>query len=308
MIAFLLLSAPIFGVVAVGWAATRSHLLDAHDLDTLAAFSFRFALPALVFRLIATQPIAHAFNPLYYGGYLASGGLIFGFTFAISRLGARNLTPHAAAYATTASTGNQGFLGPPLLLAFIGERGAGPLAMAILAEVMVLLSIGGALMGKTAGNSTTWRRAIESPLRNPIVVAVILGSLAAASGLSMATPLDRFLIFVGGAAGPTALFAVGGALALQRIDVTLLRDAATISAAKLIVYPVIVWLMLGHVLGMAPFWVHAGIITAALPSAGNTFVIAQRFGADPNRVSAAIVVSTILSVLTVPVSAWLILH
>jgi len=86
MIAFVLLSLPIFGVVALGWAATRTGLATPGALDALGAFSFRFALPALVLRLIAGQPLGRSFNPVFYGGYLASGGLIFALVFGLSRI------------------------------------------------------------------------------------------------------------------------------------------------------------------------------------------------------------------------------
>jgi predicted permease len=142
MISFFLLSLPIFAVIGVGWAATRTRLVSQGALDALNAFSFRFALPALLLRLIAGQPLRQSFNPEFYAGYLASGAIIFVLVLGTSRLVASRDLSTAGAHATTATVSNLGFLGPPLMLAFFGERGAGPLAMAILAEVMVLFSVG----------------------------------------------------------------------------------------------------------------------------------------------------------------------
>src|SRR6266403_3466804 len=149
MISFFLISLPIFGVIGVGWAATRTRLVAQGALDALNAFSFRFALPALLLRIIAGQPLRQSFNPEFYTGYLASGAIIFVLV-----------------------------LGPPLMLAFFGERGAGPLAMAVLAEVMVLLSVGSVLMAANGGP----KRGIGSlilrgTMFNPIVVAIVLGQL-----------------------------------------------------------------------------------------------------------------------------------
>ncbi|MBX6320941.1 MAG: AEC family transporter, partial [Rhodospirillaceae bacterium] len=146
MIRFVLLSLPVFGVVALGWAAMRVRLATPTILEALTAFAFRFALPALVLRLVAGQPFGRSFHPLFYGGYLASGGLVFALVFGLSRhLGGP--APAAGAHATTATVGNLGFLGPPLLLAFFGEGATGPLAMAILVEVAVLMSLGAMIMG-----------------------------------------------------------------------------------------------------------------------------------------------------------------
>jgi predicted permease len=75
MISFFLLSLPIFAVIGVGWAATRTRLVSQGALDALNAFSFRFALPALLLRLIAGQPLRQSFNPEFYIGYLASGAI-----------------------------------------------------------------------------------------------------------------------------------------------------------------------------------------------------------------------------------------
>jgi malonate transporter and related proteins len=309
MIGFFLLSLPVFGVIAVGWAATRAHLLGSGALDALNVFSFRFALPALVLRLIAGQPLRQSFNPGFYAGYLASGAVVFMLVLGVSRLIASSTVAAAGAHATTATVSNLGFLGPPLMLAFFGERGAGPLAMAILAEIMVLLSIGGVLMGAN-GDA---RRGIGSQILrgtvfNPVVTAIVLGAVLAGTGRALPEPITRFLAFLGGAAGPTALFALGGALALQRLDRGTAVAACLISLVKLLVYPLFTWLVLRHVMTLEPFWVQAGVLIACLPSAGNIYVLAQRYDADPPRVSAAILLSTIASVVTFPCAAWLVLR
>jgi hypothetical protein len=89
MISFFQLSLPIFAVIGVGWAATRTRLVAQGALDALNAFSFRFALPALLLRLIAEQPLRQSFNPAFYIGCLASGAIIVGTdrrTFAVISL------------------------------------------------------------------------------------------------------------------------------------------------------------------------------------------------------------------------------
>lgn len=309
MIAFLLLSLPIFGVVALGWIALRWRLAPPGAVDALGAYAFRFALPALVLRLVAGQPLGRSFNPAFCAGYLASGMLVFALVFALSRLLDRQNAAIAGARATAMTVSNLGFLGPPLVLAFFGERGAGPLAMAILAEVMVLLSLGGAIMGAASGGGAGLvSHLLRGTVLNPVVAAIALGAALAASGVALAGPVERFLGFLGGSAGPTALFAVGGALALQRIDRATALAAAGITAAKLVAYPLLVWFVLGRLLRLEPFWVEAGVLIAALPSAGSNYVLAQRYRADADRVSAAVVLSTLASVLTVPAAAWLMLR
>jgi predicted permease len=303
VISFLLLSLPIFGVVAVGFGAARTKVVNAAAIDVLGAFSFRFALPALVLQLIAKQPIREFFNPVFYGAYLACGACVFLIVLVVSR---QSLTS-ASGRATTASVSNLGFLGLPLMLAFFGDRAAGPLAMAILAEVMVLLSIGGVLMSSSASRDGIVRLILRGTVLNPIVAAIVVGAIIAATGWVLPDPLSRFLTFLGGAAGPTALFALGGALAVQSIDRATISAAAWITIAKLVLYPAIVWLVLDRILSLDAIWVQAGVLIAALPPAGNVYVMAKRYDADPEVVSAAIALSTIVSVLSVLFTAWLVL-
>jgi len=257
-------------------------------------------------RLIAGQPLRQSFNPEFYTGYLASGAIIFVLVLGTSRVVAARDLSTAAAHATTATVSNLGFLGPPLMLAFFGERGAGPLAMAILAEVMVLLSVGSVLMGANGGP----KRGIGSlilrgTMFNPVVVAIVLGAALAGTGLALPEAITRFLGFLGGAAGPAALFALGGALALQRLDRRTAVAACLITVAKLAVYPLLAWLILGRMMQLDAFWVNVGVLIACLPSAGNIYVLAQRHDADPQQVSAAILLSTIVSVVSFPCVAWL---
>lgn len=94
-------------------------------LDALGAFAFRFALPALVFRLIAGQPLGRSFNPIFYGGYLASGGLVFALVFAVSRILNKQTIAVAGARATTTTVGNVGFFGPPLKWCTLGVLTSG---------------------------------------------------------------------------------------------------------------------------------------------------------------------------------------
>ncbi|WP_213764835.1 hypothetical protein [Caballeronia sp. dw_19] len=73
-------------------------------------------------------------------------------------------------------------------------------------------------------------------------------------------------------------------------------------------YPLLTWFVLGYVMALDPFWVQAGVLIACLPSAGNIYMLAQRYDADRQRVSAAILLSTIASVMTFPCAAWLVLR
>jgi len=328
MLQFFLTSSPIFAVVALGFAAARFRLVGTEGLAAFASYAFNLALPALVASLLSRQPLAQAFDPRFFAALLGAGATVFAavalLTAALSRAG----LAVAGAHAQAATTGNLGFLGVPLLLAVLGERSAGPIAMAVLAEVGLLMPLGiacmrlgqgrgadngavdGAVAAAASGAVNGGRRGlardlVAATLLNPIVVGVILGAAVGLSGRHLPGPVDRFLAFVGSSAGPVALFALGGSLARRHLA----RDWGAVlgvAAAKLAVYPALAWALL-RAAGLGPEWVAAGVLIAALPTAANVFVFADRFDAVPERVSAEILVSTVAAVVTFPLVASLVL-
>src|SRR5258708_24982467 len=106
MTSFFLISLPIFAVIGVGWAATRTRVVGQGALDAVNALPFRLAAPALLLRVIAGQPLRQSFNPEFYTGYLASGAIIFVLVLGASRVVAARDLSTAAAHATTATVSN----------------------------------------------------------------------------------------------------------------------------------------------------------------------------------------------------------
>jgi malonate transporter len=307
LLSFFLASSPIFAVVAIGFAAARLGWLAPAGIAAFTAYAFDLALPALVTGLLARQPLHAVFDPRFFAALLGAGLLVFAATAAVSAVAGSGLGA-AGAHAQAATNGNLGFLGVPLLLSILGEQAAGPLAMAILAEVGVLMPLGIALMSLGRGREgerAVLRDTAQATLGNPIVLGVLVGAAIGVTGSRLPAPVDRLLSFVGASAGPTALFALGGSLAARRLGAG--RGAvAAVAVAKLAVYPVVAFVLLRWA-GVSPAWLAAGVLVAALPTAANVFVFAERYGAVPGRVSAEILLSTVVGAATFPFVAWLVM-
>ena len=124
-----------------------------------------------------------------------------------------------------------------------------------------------------------------------------------ASGVGIPAPINGFLITLGAAATPGALFAIGASLAgksAERVAV-----AGWLSFAKLVLHPAAVAICALVIWPVEPFAAGIMIAAAALPVAGNIFILASHYGVAPQRVSASILISTVASVVTVSVVlAW----
>ena len=310
MLQFFLASSPIFAVVALGFAAARMRLVAPAGFAAFAIYAFDLALPALLVSLLARQPLQEAFDVRFFGALFAAGLLVFAATGALSAVVGRSGLRVSGVHAQAATNGNLAFLGVPLLLALLGERATGPLAMAVLAEVGLLMPLGILLMSLGRERAGEPRRSVlrelaSATLANPIVLGVCAGAALGLSGTHLPSPVERFLSFLGASAGPTALFALGGSLAGRRLGEHW-RPALGVAAMKLVVYPALAWVLLRSA-GLPPIWVAAGVLIAALPTAANVFVFAQRYDAVPERISAEILLSTVVGAATFPFAAWLVM-
>lgn len=307
MLEFLALCLPIFAVVFVGLGAARADKVSVAAVDVIGLFAFNVALPAMLFRLMALQPLSASFQADYFLGYLGACLLLFGGVTLIAKSGARE-RQRAAALGAAAAMGNVGYLAPPLLLPILGPRVAGPIAVAIVAEVAVIIALGSVLMARNtvpgAGLTTAWI-GLRGLARNPVILSVIAGALYAATSLPIPPVIDRFLLFLGGAAGPTALFALGGTLGRLSVRRDLVVISMATTFAKLAAYPALVYATLAWGLGLDHFWVTAGVLLAAMPTATNAFVLAQRNGAGVEEVSATVMLSTLVAALAFPATCWL---
>ncbi|MEX0281155.1 MAG: AEC family transporter, partial [Arenibacterium sp.] len=125
------------------------------------------------------------------------------------------------------------------------------------------------------------------------------GLLWSAFSIPIPVVLNDFLLILGGAATPGALFAIGASLAgksAERIEV-----AGWLTFCKLVLHPIFVGL---GVLVFFPLDAYSAAIVvaaAAMPVAGNVFMLAQHYGVAPHRVSAAILFSTAIGIATVPI-------
>lgn len=308
MVYFLSTSAPFFAVIFLGWLAGRRGMFDLSAVRILNGFAFFVATPALIIRVMAREPIVELFNVKFFAGLVGVGVLQMALiAFIMKRFGGQRAD--AAVSRGQASVGpNFAFLGIPLMLAFMGDDAPAPIALGLLCDnaVIIPLSIG-LIRALQDGGSHRGRLVLElarGTFINPFMLSIATGSALSLFGLVPSGPFDRFLVFLGNAAPPTGVFALGLALSGWGLAGRV-SAALPLLLAKLVLHPVLVALVM-TLLGLGPSWVLAGVIYAALPTAANVFIVAERFQTDAKTVAAAIVLSTALASLTFPLTLWIV--
>jgi len=300
------LTLPFFAVAGLGYLAAWRGMLGDNAVRSLNVFVFYFATPALLVRAVGSQNFADILNPSFLGGYLAASLIMFGCGAILARLLFGVTLGEMAVSGQAAAVPNLGFLGLPLAIAAFGTVAAGPFAMAMIVDLVVIIPLSIALLEihTGGGGSAGLRKVVYGVIFNPFLLSIAAGLALSYSGLSLALPADRFLEFLSGAAGPAALFALGASLADRRVAGSG-GTIALMTGLKLVVHPLLVWAILGLWLDVRADWLIVAITFASIPIAGNVFVIAQNYGQAVQRVSTAILLSTAIGCVTVAVAMQL---
>ncbi|MDR5652139.1 AEC family transporter [Ruixingdingia sedimenti] len=306
MLPILLKTLPFFALIGVGYWAGRSRFFGAEATAALTRFVFYFALSALLFRFAAKLSLAEIFDARFAAAYLAGGLAVYALTFAVA-LARRIGVEQAAMESQCAVSGNTGFLGLPMLAVLLGPASVGPMLMVLTIDMAVFASAITLIMTAARGGrmraGAMVRELAMGLLRNPMIVSMVLGLAWGASGAALPGPVDEFMAMLGSAATPGALFAIGASLAARSAE--RLQVALWLSFAKLVLHPAAVALAALAVFRVDPYAAGVMISAAALPVAGNTYMLAAHYGVAPQRVSAAILISTAVSIVTVTaVIAW----
>ncbi len=306
MFSILLVTFPFFALVLFGYLAASRRLLPLEAIPGLNSFVLYFALPCMLYRFGASTPLAQLLDPALFLTYLFCALLMVGFVVAVS-LNQRIRWNDAAFGALLATFPNTGFMGLPLLVALLGAAAAGPAIVTIVVDLVITSSLCIALSRMdgvgTRGFGQAGMSALKGVATNPMPWAIVAGGLSSASGLTLPQPMQQTLGLLADAASPVALFTIGAVLARSRLLASLgtrapfaLRDYLPIILFKLLLHPLLV-LLVGSAaiqLGVAlePFALLVVVLVAALPSASNVSLLAERFDADTGRIAHIILFST----------------
>jgi malonate transporter and related proteins len=307
MIDVLNLSLPYFGLIFVGFVCGKFRKLPETGLAWLNFFLLYISLPALFFRILAKTPFEQLNNLPFVIATTCATALAFTVA-AVFALIVRRRAREAVMAGLAGGYGNIGYMGPGLALATFGPQAAVPVALIFCFDSVFLFSIVPLLMALFQ----TGRRPLlpmiahvaKQIVFHPLIVASWLGALAAAFHVDPPVAVDRTLQFLQNAAAPVALFALGVTVALRPFD-RVPWEVPGIVAVKLLLQPLMAFAMLSL---LGPFdreWIATALLMASLPPALNAFIIARQYDTWVEASSTAVLVGTMVSVLTLTTIMWL---
>lgn len=299
---------PFFALILTGFALGKRGSNELDALGWMNTFVVYVALPALFFKLMSKTPVEQFGEWNFVLGATGSTFLLFAATLAAVRLIGRRTMPVAMIQGFASAYGNIGYMGPGLALVAFGEQAAVPVALIFCFDNALHFTMAPTIMALSDGKPVSPIRlagqVIGKILTHPFIVATIAGVAYAVIGLEAPQPVLRFVDLLAAAAAPCALFAMGVTLAMRNVR-SIPVEMAYIAPLKLIVHPLLVWVMLSLTGNFPPVWVHAAMLMASLPSATNVFVLARQYQTWTEKASAAVLVTTCLSVASVSLMIYL---
>ena len=301
---------PFLGLIASGFAAGKWLRLSPQGVSGLNLFVYYFALPAWFFQLLAQTPFASLANWSFVVTTTFATYCTFAIAFSFGALVNRGNVPEATIEGLVGSYANIGYMAPALTVVAFGPGAAAPTALIFSFDTALLFALVPLMMalgGTARTNGTSVARAIARRVfLHPFILATIAGLAFALIGLPIPGPIDAVFSFLRSAAAPVALFAVGAGLA-QRSPGRVTLEMPALLVVKLVVHPLIVYLLLSWIGGFDHVWVYAAVLMAALPPAANVLALAQRYATYEDRATAGVYYGTAASMVTVTITLVLLL-
>ncbi|MEO1017140.1 MAG: AEC family transporter [Pseudomonadota bacterium] len=292
---------PVFAIMLAGYLAGRFRLLGDASSEALNRFVYYGALPALFVVSLANVGADEGLNWAFIAAF--GGGLFVTFALSIviacfvfpNRLGALGLHGMSAIFSNT------GYLGIPLLITAFGAPGMLPAILGTVITAAIVMPVCIVIleldMNRGVGPLTILRRVVSAVARNPLVLSAGAGLLFSFFGIALPQPIATFCEIMGAAAGPCALFAIGLFMVGRPLRAGL-GEVSWLVLLKLVIQPAITWYFAFELLTMPPLLAASAVILAALPTGALVFVLAQQYNVYLQRSTAAIMISTVVSVAT----------
>lgn len=300
------LALPFFGLILLGVLAARIWAVGDRGLEWLNIFLIWFALPALIFLVVAAAPFERLIDWPYIVATTSATSAAFIIVFLISWRLLGTAFKTAVLQGTAGSYGNVGYMGLPLAVAFFGREAAVPAALVFCFDCTLQFTLTAflATLAHERNEDAHWGQIalsiVKQVLGHPFIVATILGGVASAFSFKAPGAFGTILTMLMNSAGPVALFALGVTVGSRQFG-GIGREMPLVAGMKTLFQPLLAFIALSLIVpGIDPLWRDVALMMAALPTASNAFILASQYKSYVEGASTAVVITTAMSAITIP--------
>lgn len=293
--------APVFLVIFLGFALHRIGVADDRWTEVLNKYGLYIGFPALIFHSLLHIEKGESFSllPLVFSAVVLLA--VMALTWVVcTRLRIVGMLRNT--YTIGVFFGNVAYVGFPIVTSLLPGTDASVSAHAAV-YLAVLFTAGIAVLEYARGSRRSFAGIAMSTLKNPLLLAVAAGGIAVVFGIQLPDVLASPLAMLAATASPVVLIALGVFIARHSLSSVTRRHAFAMSALKLVVLPFIFWAIATTLLPHEDFRVP--VLEAAMPAGLTPFALAELYPLDREVISSAIVITTLLSAVTLFVTALL---
>ncbi|MGV6872416.1 AEC family transporter [Pseudochelatococcus sp. B33] len=298
---------PVFGLIGLGWLAARLRVLSDSTSTGVSDFVATLAIPALLFRLLSEGDVPEADPWSYWSAYFLGVALVWALAMVLARRLFAVDNAEAVFHGFAAAQANTVQLGVPLVVMVFGEAGALPMFLLIAVHLPVIMIVAAVLLSRDQRGRAGYgvRSILVSLGTNPIILSMLLGGVVRALHVPVPGLVREIVGQLAMAAAPVALVAMGMTSARYGLR-GYLAPTLVVTALKMLVHPLLTWVLAYHVFDMPPVFAAVAVVFAALPTGINAYLMAARSRTGEALTSNAVSMTTLISVVTVTFWLWFI--
>ena len=288
----------LFLMMFVGYIAARAQIITPDFRKKLSTFTLSVAAPGVILSsaLQSDMPASGMLSVLLIATLFFF--IMIPLAALLSRVLSKNAQEKKLDQLMLVFT-NVGFMGIPVAQALYGMNGVAMVSMFILTFNLAFFSYGLMLI---SGEMTFNLRS----LCNPCIFAALGALFFALTGLHLPGPIESTLASIGSMNTPLAMIIIGASLAHSDLRVALTNPRLyKISLARMLIMPLCM-LAIMRLLPIDPMLAGVAVCEAAMPVAGNCAMASDMYTPEDMTASHAVIVSTLMSALSLPVIRWLI--
>ena len=262
--------------IAVGWIIGRIDLLGPHARHVLGRLIFFVLSPFLLFSVLAHADAKMLFSALLPVSAIAAVVVIATYAL-IARFAWKRPAGETVIGALSSGQVNSNNIGIPLSLYLLGSA-AYP-APVILMQLLVFTPISLTILDAVTSDQVSIGRTLKRTATNPIIIGSLLGTLVSVFGIPVPALIMDPAQLIADAAVPVLLISYGISLHGQRVLGAKghRRDVILATSLKLLLMPLIAWVVAEFLFGLSDAEVLIVVVLAALPTAQNVFNYSQRY-------------------------------
>ena len=289
----------LFLLMGIGFAASKAKFLDRNGSKALSSFLVNIALPCLV--VISMQIPVNADTMEKTQTSLTLALVFFAISIAVAVIVPMFIPAkysERGAFSFMLVFSNLGFMGIPVTQAIFGTDAVFYTTLFMLPFNLLVFTIGILMLRPDMRMNFNPKLFV-----NPGIIASIIGMLFFFTGFTIPSPVYDVMDYLGSTTTPLAMVVTGALLAMMPLS-NLFSDYRIyiLSAFRLLIIPVIVYLVISPY-ATDPVIFAIPVLLAAMPAAANSVILAEEYNADSSLASKGVFITTLLSIVTIPLLA-----